>query len=116
MKIKFCIILLLLSLLSYSQVEVRFTNISNEHFKTLKIMVGSKEIVFKNLKKGKSTEEIKLAGIYRYCNAQVITKKDTLLFRPIDFIGETFYQSGKLNLKLKIVTEENGKRYLVFMI
>ena len=99
----------------YSQVKVKFTNISKENFKTLKVEVGYKKIVFENIQSGKSTERIKINGIYRYCRAEVITEKDTLRFRPIDFMGEKYYKSGKLNLKLTIFTDNDGKRHLEFM-
>jgi hypothetical protein len=94
-----------------SQVKVNFTNASKEKFKSLKV----KGFVFKDLGSGKSTEGIELSGSYRYCYAEVITEKDTIFFVPIDYVGETYYTSGKLNMKLQIRTGEDGKRYLNFI-
>jgi hypothetical protein len=98
----------------YSQVKVKFTNKSQENFKSLKIEVGKRKITFENIESGKSTEVVKLDGIFGYCRAQVITEKDTINFYPIDFMGEKYYKSGKLNLKLSIYTDEDGKRHLMF--
>ncbi len=117
MKIKLWIqiITIFFAFTCYSQVKVKFTNISKENFKTLKVEVGSKKIVFENIASGKSTEQIKLDGTYKYCRAEIITEKDTLSFRPIDYMGEKYYKSGELNLKLTIITDSEGKRYLEFM-
>ncbi|MGX7666680.1 hypothetical protein [Flavobacterium pedocola] len=96
-------------------VEVTFTNQSNEKFKTLKVNAGKKYIIFENIESGESTTYLKLPGSFSYCFAQVITKKDTITFMPIDYMGEKYHNSGKLNMKLKIYTDEKGKRYLDFV-
>lgn len=108
------LIILLSAFDSYSQVKVKFTNKSQENFKSLKVEVGKRKITFENIENGKSTEAVKLDGIYGYCRAQVITEKDTINFYPIDFMGEKYYKSGKLNLKLSIYTDDEGKRHLEF--
>ena len=109
------LIVFLLAFNCYSQVKVKFTNKSKENFKSLKIEVGKEKITFENVESGKSTEVIKLNGIFPYCRAQVVTEKDTINFYPIDFMGEKYYKSGKLNLKLSIYTDDEGKRHLEFI-
>ena len=96
-------------------VEVTFTNKSIEKFKALKVNAGKKRIVFENIESGESTTRLKLDGSFSYCFAQVITEKDTITFIPIDYMGERYYKSGKLNMKLKIYTDEKGKRHLEFV-
>lgn len=108
------LIIFLYTFSCYSQVKVKFTNKSKENFKSLKIEVGKTKITFENIESGKSTKLVKLDGIFGYCRAQVITEKDTINFYPIDFMGEKYYNSGKLNLKLKINVDNEGRRYLEF--
>ena len=93
-----------------SQVLVRFTNVSNEDYKKLKVGVLKKEFEFVNLKSGQSTEFVKVD--YSYCYVKLFTEKDTIWQIPYDYTGEKLYKSGKLNIKINIVSREKKKRDL----
>jgi hypothetical protein len=114
MKIKFCILFTIVILISSckSQVLVKFTNVSNEDYKKLKVGVLSKQFEFFNLKSGQSTEFVKVDSTYSYCYAKVFTEKDTIGQLPFDYAGEKLYKSGKLNIKINIVEGEKKKRDL----
>jgi len=98
-----------------SGVEVVFINKSAEDFTSLKAEIGKKDTIFENLKNGESTKPIRIAGSYSYCYLQVITKQDTLSYVPIDYMGEKYYTSGKLKMKVEIENGEDGKRRLKFI-
>lgn len=96
-------------------VELTYTNESQERFKTLKVNIDGKHIIFENIESGESTLVLKAKGSYSYCLAEIVTEKDTIYYIPIAYVGEKYYKSGKLNMKLKIYTDENGKRHLDFV-
>lgn len=96
-------------------VELTYTNESQERFKSLKVNVGGKHVIFENIESGESTLVLNAKGSYSYCLAEIVTEKDTIYYIPIDYVGEKYYKSGKLNMKLEIYTDENGKRHLEFV-
>ena len=96
-------------------VVLTYTNESQERFKTLKVNVDGKHIIFENIESGETTLILKAKGSYSYCIAEIVTEKDTIYHIPIDYVGEKYYESGKLNMKLKIFRDENGKRHLEFV-
>ncbi len=114
MKNKFLFLFVLVVLISSckSQVLVRFINTSNEDYKKIKVGVLNKEFEFVNLKSGQSTEFVKVDSTYSYCYAKVFTEKDTIWQMPYDYAGEKLYKSGKLNIKINIVSAEKKKRDL----
>ena len=71
------------------------------------------ELTFKNLKSGESTPGVKVMSTHGYCFARVITEKDTLFFRPQDFVGEKLYTNGKLTMQFSIIKSDGGQRVLV---
>jgi hypothetical protein len=89
-------------------VLLSFKNDSKEEFKRLRVSVRGKEYIFFKVKRGATTKPILVESTYRYCYAEVITKKDTLYCQPVDFVGETLFTSGKLTINLYIFPE-NGK-------
>jgi len=95
-----------------SQVLVRFTNTSNEDYKKLKVGVLNKKFEFVNLRSGQSTEFVRVDSTYSYCFAEIYTEKDTIGQLPFDYAGEKLYKSGKLNIRINIVTNKNKKRDL----
>jgi hypothetical protein len=96
-------------------VDVTFTNQSKEDFKTLTVGIFDKRFDFENLKSGQTTQPIRVEKVYPYCYARAVTKKDTIRFIPIDFMGEKIKKRGKLNLKIYIDTTSNRKRELNFI-
>lgn len=96
-------------------VDLTFTNYSKEDFKTLTIGIFDKRFDFENLNSGQTTQLIRVDKVYPYCYARAVTKKDTIRFIPIDFIGEKIKKHGKLNLKINIDTTSNTKRELNFI-
>jgi hypothetical protein len=107
-----CIIPFLLVSGRSSQVLLNFSNKTSEEFKELFVNVRGEEFTFKNLKSGESTARLKVKNTYGYCFARVITEKDTLFFRPIDFVGEKLYTNGKLTMQLLIKLDDAGRRTL----
>lgn len=73
--------------------------------------LGKDKFDFENIKAGAKTKPIKVSGSYRYCPVIIITNKDTLRFRPTDYVGEKFYNSGRLQMKINIENYED-KRYI----
>lgn len=71
-----------------------------------------KEMKFENLKSGHSTNYINVSGTYRYCFVKVIVENDMIEYRPIDYVGETLYKSGKMTFLLKMSIDGNNKRHL----
>lgn len=67
---------------------------------------------FENLNNGKSTKPIKIEKTYRYCFAEAITSKDTVILQPVDFVGETLYTSGRLTIDFYIFPEKGNDRTL----
>lgn len=88
-------------------VDVKFTNLSNEEIKKLRVIIADKEFRFESLKKGETTKSLKLEEAYEYCFAEIITKKDTLIEKPMICGNEKKYKSGKLEFKIFI--EEQSK-------
>jgi hypothetical protein len=111
-----CFILFILILSSFEikpqGVSVFFKNSSAEDFKTLHVKIFGKDYFFENLKSGKTTKPINIEKTYRYCFAEVITSKDTLVFQPIDYVGETLHRGGKVTMDFYIFPEEGKEREL----
>src|SRR4029079_7462838 len=103
MRRKIALFLILLSLSGFDKkrqgVYVIFKNGSKETFKSLHVKIRGQDYYFKDLKNGKSTKPINVEKTYRYCYAEVITKRDTLVFQPIDYVGETLHKSGRLTME-----------------
>ena len=97
---------------SLNGVQVRFVNKSSADFKQVDVNIQGKEMTFENLKSGHSTNDIKVPSTYRYCFIRIITESDTLMLRPIDYVGETLYKTGKMTFILKISSSSNNKPYL----
>lgn len=95
-------------------IQLRYRNISPDPFKVLETKVGDSTYTFANVEPGALTDFIKVPETYAYHYAKVITEKDTLIFQPIDFVGEQAYTTGYMTLSLDIAAEETGKRYLVY--
>ena len=112
--IVFFLLLLCLSGFDKKQqgVYVAFKNGSKETFKSLHVKIRGQDYYFNELKSGKSTKPINVDSTYRYCYAEVITKKDTLVFQPIDYVGETLHTAGKVTMELYIFPEEGTDREL----
>ena len=110
----FLSVIFLFTISCKSGVEIVFINKSAENFKSLKADIGKKDTIFENLKSGESTKPIRVAGSYSYCYLKVITEQDTLSYIPTDYMGEKYYTSGKLKMKVEIEKDENGKRRLKF--
>jgi hypothetical protein len=90
-------------------VMVKIKNQSDEDFKHVEVRIAGKRFTFENLKSKETTKYVKVDKTFPYCPAEVITEKDTLFFRPFDYIGEKLYTSGKLTMKISIVKEENKR-------
>jgi hypothetical protein len=93
-------------------VSVSFKNSSAEDFKSLHIKIFGHDYFFENLKSGKTTKPINVEKTYRYCFAEVITSKDTLVFQPIDYVGETLHRSGKVTMNFYIFPVDGKEREL----
>jgi len=104
---------LLLASCKSNQVLLKFSNKSSEEFKELFVNVRGEEFTFTNIKNGEATPRIKVKNTYGYCFAKVVTEKDTLFFRPQDFVGEKLYTNGKLTMQFSIVKDDGGRRILV---
>ena len=102
---------LLLASCKSNQVLLKFSNKSSEEFKELFVNVRGEEFTFTNIKNGEATPRIKVKNTYGYCFAKVVTEKDTLFFRPQDFVGEKLYTNGKLTMQFLIIQTE-GRRTL----
>jgi len=96
---------------SYS-VSLRFKNASKEDFKSLHVKIFGKDYFFNELKRGKQTQAINVEKTYRYCYAEAITSKDTIVFQPVDYVGETLYKTGAITIELYIFPEEGKERIL----
>ena len=111
-----CVLILTLPFLLGSgkpnQVLLNFSNKSSEEFKELFVNVRGEEFTFKDLKSGKSTPRVKVKDTYPYCFARVITTRDTLYFRPVDYVGEKLYTNGKLTMQFLIKQGDGGLRTL----
>jgi hypothetical protein len=88
-------------------VEIKFTNLSNEEIKKLKVIIVNKEFHFESLKKGETTKPLKLEEAYEYCFAEIITTKDTLIEKPMTCGNEKKYKTGELEFQIFI--EEHSK-------
>lgn len=88
---------------------VKIKNQSDEDFKHVEVRIAGKRFTFENLKSKETTKYVKVDKTFPYCPAEVITEKDTLFFRPFDYVGEKLYTSGKLIMKISIVKEENKR-------
>lgn len=88
-------------------VDVKFTNLSNEEIKKLRVIIVDKEFRFESLKKGETTKSLKLEEAYEYCFAEIITTKDTLIEKPMICGNEKKHKSGELEFKIFI--EEHSK-------
>ena len=77
------------------------------------VNVRGQELHFQNIKSGEATSRIKVKDTYPYCFARVVTKKDTLFFRPTDFVGEKLYTNGKLTMQFSIIKDDAERRVLV---
>lgn len=98
---------------SYQQgVAVVFKNTSQDDFKNLHIKIFGRDYYFNELKSGKTTKPIYVEKTYRYCFAEAITQKDTVVCQPIDFVGETLHRTGKVTMELYIFPEEGKDRGL----
>lgn len=93
-------------------VYVTFKNGSNETFKSVHVKIQGQDYFFFDLKSGKVTKPISVAKTYRYCYAEVVTEKDTLVFQPIDYVGETLHKSGRVAMDLYIFPEDGNDRDL----
>jgi hypothetical protein len=91
---------------------VTFKNDSKEDFKSLRVNIVGHEYRFDNIKSGSSTKPIKVEKAYRYCFAEAITSKDTIVCRPEDFVGEKLITSGKITMSLYILPEGGKDRDL----
>ena len=100
----FLLILFTVLLLSFNTtqegVSIIFKNNTQQDFKTLYVNIHGKEFTFKNLAKGHETKPILVPESYRYCYAEAITLKDTLICQPYDFVGEELCTKGKFLMKL----------------
>ncbi|MES1181697.1 MAG: hypothetical protein ABUL44_02785 [Flavobacterium sp.] len=94
-------------------VQLAFKNDSSDDFQKLTVNIRGNIYHFLNLPAGKTTKPIHVENTYKYCYAKAITAKDTLICQPVDFVGETLVTSGKLQMTFQIISESNGKRYLV---
>ena len=116
MKNVIVLFLLLLSLSGFDNkqrgVYVTFKNASKETFKSLHVKIRGQDYFFSDLKSGMSTKPISVEKTYRYCYAEVVTKRDTLTFQPIDYVGETLHTSGSLTMELYLLPEEGKEREL----
>ncbi|WP_162945050.1 hypothetical protein [Flavisolibacter nicotianae] len=116
MKNVIVLFLILLSLSGFDNkspgVYVTIKNGSKETFKNLHIKIQGQDYFFHDLKSGGSTKPINVDKTYRYCYTEVVTKKDTLIFQPTDFVGETLHKSGRLVMELYIIPEEGTDRDL----
>jgi hypothetical protein len=93
-------------------VYVSFRNGSEEAFKSLHVKISGQDYYFKDLKSGESTKPINVKKTYRYCYAEVIANRDTLIFQPIDYVGETLHKSGSVTMELYIFPEKGTNRDL----
>lgn len=94
-----------------SGVKLSFKNNSGEFFKKITAQIGKNKYDFENVASGQKTRAVKIEGSYRYCPLKIVTDKDTLRFRPTDYVGEKFYKSGRLQMKLSIWVYED-RRYI----
>ncbi|MBW7676974.1 hypothetical protein [Chryseobacterium chendengshani] len=92
-----------------SGIKLSIKNNSGENFKKITAQIGKNKYDFENVASGQKTRAIKIEGSYRYCPLKVITDKDTLRFRPTDYVGEKFYRSGRLQMKLSILVYEERR-------
>lgn len=113
-QIVFAFLLLSLSGFDYKKqgAYVTFKNGSKEFFKSLHVKMQGQDYFFTDLNSGKSTKPIRVEKTYRYCYANVVTKKDTLIFQPIDYVGETLHKSGRVVMELYIFPEDGKERDL----
>jgi hypothetical protein len=95
-------------------VSVRFKNDTDEDFKTLYVNIIGHAFTFTDLKKGDQTKSIIVPASYRYCYARATTSKDTLICQPEDFVGETLYKKGKLQMTFFVLPgdEKDKKKYM----
>ncbi|WP_133256936.1 hypothetical protein [Hymenobacter edaphi] len=75
-------------------VYVRFKNDSPETFVRMQANLMGQVFAFDSLWPGQLTRTVAVDDTYDYCWLQVVTANDTLLFRPIDYVGEKLYRSG----------------------
>ncbi|WP_121357254.1 hypothetical protein [Flavisolibacter nicotianae] len=111
-----CFIVFILLLCGFDKkpqgVYVNFKNSSREDFKSLHVKISGKDYFFNEVRSGKLTKPIKVEKTYRYCFAEAITQKDTVILQPFDFVGETLFTSGKLTMEFYIFPEEGQERTL----
>ena len=95
-----------------NQVLVKFKNDSSEDFRQLYVGISGKEFTFDNLKARQTTHYIKVDYTFRYCLARAFTEKDTIMFIPIDYVGERLYTAGKLIMEIGIIQGKDSIREL----
>jgi|GEM_PF-5955335 len=82
--------------------QVRFQNTSSEVFTRLQVDMLGTAYDFDTLRPGQVTRPVPVKETYYYCYARVLTRSDTLLYQPIDYIGEKLYRRGKLTIEVQI--------------
>jgi hypothetical protein len=113
-KIVYIIFLGLSACNSQKGVAVKFKNESREIFNSLEVNIFGTVHKVSNLPVNASSPSFLVDSLYRYHYAKVITATDTMVFQPIDFVGETVIKRGRVTLGLRIDTI-NGERRLVFI-
>lgn len=94
-------------------VVVRFKNNSSEDFTHLDGHILDKAFAFDSLPRGHTTGAVVVPESYYYCLMRVVTKIDTLHFRPIDYVGEKCYTRGNLTIEVSIDSAKNRSGHLV---
>jgi hypothetical protein len=95
-----------------NQVAVVFKNETGKDFISLNVNIRGQKFTFTDVKNNQKTRVLIVPESYSYCYAQAITKTDTLVCQPDDYVGEKLYKKGKLLMRLFILSDEGNNKYM----
>ena len=95
------------------RLEVKFRNNTFQDFDSLRVWIGTKDLVLGELKKGKKTSKVTTESTYRYFPITAYVKNDSIKFSPFCYSGERQIKSGKLIITILTTEGTNGQQELV---
>lgn len=93
----------------YLQVE----NISNKKLQSIRVATPGGDHEFGTLKKGEASAYKSYTLAYRYAYVEAVVGNDTLIYQPIDYVGETPLDDGKHTYAIDISGFGNNKDLLI---
>ncbi|HET9056586.1 MAG TPA: hypothetical protein VFN30_07055 [Chitinophagaceae bacterium] len=90
---------------------VKLSNASKEDFLQITGRIGEKELIFSDLKAGKSTPFINMGKTFLTGYFKIITSTDTLEYFPSseEIISQKEYDKGRFVIELSIKIKENKR-------